>query len=62
MIPMAAKKALPKGAKKASEKTQAQRFLEAAKKAQVDESGRSFSRAMGKITLAKQGRKPTKMG
>lgn len=43
-------------------KPQAERFLEAAKKAQVDQSGRSFHRAMGKITLAKNARKPTKMG
>jgi hypothetical protein len=49
-------------AKKKAEKSQAQRFLEAAKKAQVDESGRAFSRAMGKITLAKNARKPAKMG
>ncbi len=38
-------------------KTQAQRFLEAAKAAQVDESGRKFRQAMGKLTLQKQARK-----
>jgi hypothetical protein len=48
--------------KKAPEKSQAQRFLEAARKARTDQSGPAFNRAMGKITLAKNGRKPTKMG
>jgi hypothetical protein len=48
--------------KKKKEPSQAQRFLEAAKKAGVDESGRAFSRAMGKITLAKNARKATRIG
>jgi hypothetical protein len=49
--------------KKAKAKpSQFARFLEAAEKAQVDKSGRKFSQAMGKITLAKQARKPTRVG
>lgn len=42
--------------------TQAERFLEAAKKAQVDGSGHTFARAMGKATLARNGRKATRIG
>ena len=41
--------------KKAPAKSQAERFLEAAKKAGVTEH--SFQRAMGKLTLQKQARK-----
>jgi hypothetical protein len=48
--------------KKAPAKTQFARFLEAAEKAEVDKSGRKFSQAMGKITMAKQSRKPTRVG
>lgn len=35
------------------EKTQAQRFLEAAEKAGVDKSGRKFAAAMKKVAKAK---------
>lgn len=43
----------PKRKAAKSLKPQAERFLEAAKKAQVDESGRKFKQAMGKIARAK---------
>lgn len=43
-----------------SAQSQAARLLAAAKAAGTAEKG--FQRAMGKSTLAKQGRKPTKMG
>ena len=50
---MAKKKAAPI-------QTQAERFLEAARKAQVDESGRTFARAMGKLQLRQNARKTAK--
>jgi hypothetical protein len=40
--------------------SQSSRFLEAAKKAGATE--KSFQQAMGKMTLQKQGRKPSKIG
>ncbi|MEO6081168.1 MAG: hypothetical protein ABIQ86_15555 [Steroidobacteraceae bacterium] len=43
-------------------RSQAQRFLETARAAQVDGSGRNFSQAMGKITLRRNGRKTAKGG
>jgi hypothetical protein len=52
----------PKKKPRKSPDNQAARFIEAAKKAGVDESGRAFSRAMGKITLAKNARKATRAG
>ena len=51
-----------KKAKKAvTTKTQAERFMEVAKKAQADK-GSKFSEAMGKITMARNARKSTRMG
>jgi len=47
---------------KKSVQSQAMRFLEAKKKAGADASERQFARSTGAATLAKQGRKPTKMG
>jgi hypothetical protein len=47
---------------KKSVQSQAMRILEAAKKSGADRGGQNFARTMGKATLAKQGRKPTKMG
>lgn len=38
---------------KSPAKTQAERFLEAAKKAQVDESGRKFAQAMKRVAVKK---------
>ncbi|HXC60876.1 MAG TPA: hypothetical protein VN645_16280 [Steroidobacteraceae bacterium] len=43
-----------------SVQSQAARLLEVAKAAGASEKG--FQRTMGKATLARQGRKPTKMG
>lgn len=40
--------------------SQAQRFLEAVKKAQADQSGQKFSQAMGKMTMAQNARKTGK--
>lgn len=45
---------------KPPEKTQAQRLLEAARKAKLDGGGSGFSRSMGKATLAKNARKTAK--
>ncbi len=45
---------------KAPGKTQAQRLLEAARKARSDGSGSGFSRAMGKATMTKNARKTAK--
>lgn len=42
-----------------STKSQSTRLLEAAKKASVADN--SFARSMGKLTLAKQGRKAARM-
>lgn len=50
-------------AKKGSQKpvqSQAERLLEAARKARAGKDGQSFARAMGKATLARQGRKTAK--
>jgi hypothetical protein len=50
-------------AKKApAKKPQAERLLEAARKARQDQSGQQLSQAMGKITMARNARKPSKMG
>jgi hypothetical protein len=46
-------------AKKVPVKTQSQRMLEAAKAARA-ESGRNFSQAMAKVTMARQSRKTGK--
>lgn len=43
-------------------KPQSERFIEAARKAGVDESGRTFRQAMGKILRAKNVRKPSRTG
>jgi hypothetical protein len=45
---------------KAPVKSQAERLLEAAKKTAVTEN--SFQRSMGKLTLARQARKSSRMG
>ena len=45
---------------KAPEKSQAQRLLEAARKARIDGGGSGFSRAMGKATIAQNARKTAK--
>jgi hypothetical protein len=47
---------------KKSVQSQAARLLEAARKTGTDQGGQKFARAMGKATLAKQGRKATRMG
>jgi hypothetical protein len=49
-------------AKAKKTQTQAERFLEVARKARIGKSGGTFARDMGKTTMAKQARKPTKMG
>ena len=50
-------------AKAKKTQTQAERLLETAKKkAHGDKSGGKFARDMGKITMARQSRKATKMG
>lgn len=54
------KKQITKAAESTPAKSQAQRFLEAVRKAQVDQSGRAFNRAMGKVTLTKNARKTAK--
>lgn len=46
---------------KKSVQSQATRFLEA-KKAKANQGGQKFAQDMGKATLAKQGRKATRMG
>jgi hypothetical protein len=53
---------MAKAKKAVKAKTQAERFLEVAKKAREDQSGRKFSEAMGKITMAKNARKSRRMG
>jgi hypothetical protein len=52
---MASKKSPPDKAR-----SQAQRLLEAARKARAEQSGQGFSRAMGKVTMARQARKTAK--
>ena len=47
---------------KKSVQSQAVRIIEAKKKAGAGQGGEKFAQAMGKATLAKQGRKPVKMG
>ena len=39
--------------------TQSARFIEAAKKAEADESGRKFARALKKVMLSKKAESPT---
>jgi len=43
-------------------RSQAQRFLEAARVAKAGGSGQNFSQAMGKMTLRRNGRKTAKGG
>jgi hypothetical protein len=52
---------MAKKAKKNAQ-SQAQRLLEAARKSQGDQGGAKFSQAMGRLTLTRQARKPTRMG
>jgi hypothetical protein len=47
---------------KKSVQSQAARIMEAKKKAGANQGGQKFAQAMGKTTLAKQGRKATRMG
>ena len=58
---MAKAKAKTKAKAKKSVQSQALRILEA-KKAAAGQGGQTFAQSVGKLTLAKQGRKPTKMG
>jgi len=53
---------MAKAKKAVKAKTQAERLMEIAKKAQVNDSGSKFSQAMGKITMARNARKSTRMG
>jgi hypothetical protein len=51
---------MAKARKAAPTKSQAERLLEIARKAQADQSRGSFSRTMGKTTLARNARKTSK--
>ena len=53
---------MAKAKKAVKAKTQAERLLEVAKKAQVNAGGSKFSEAMGRITLARNARKSSRMG
>jgi hypothetical protein len=53
-------KNMAKAKKSAPAKTQAQRLLEVARKARLDQSGSSFARSTGKATLARNARKTAK--
>jgi hypothetical protein len=46
--------------KKSPAQSQAQRLLEAAKKARTDQGGSTFARGMGKLQLARNARKTAK--
>ena len=61
---MAKAKKTAKAAKtpKAKAKTQAERLMEVAKMARGDQSGSKFSEAMGKMTIARNARKSSRMG
>jgi hypothetical protein len=47
---------------KSIQQSQSARLLEVAKKASAGKSGTEFQRAMGKVALARQARKATRIG
>lgn len=57
--PNSARKPSGKKAKKLSQKEQSERFKEAARELDVDESGSDFERALGRILPTKAVRKET---
>jgi hypothetical protein len=56
------KPAKAKAKAKVDTRTQAERLMEVAKKAQASSGGSKFSEAMGRITMARNARKKTRMG
>jgi hypothetical protein len=56
-----AKKAVKAG-KTVKAKTQAERLMEVAKKARVDQGGSKFTEAMARITMARNARKSSRIG
>lgn len=53
---------MAKAKKAAKAKTQAERLMEVAKKAKANSGGINFSQAMGKIQMARNARKSSRIG